>query len=177
MSQQAEQANKKLVARLLWIIGGMFLFAFALIPIYDVFCDVTGINGKTKGQALYEKVKVDPERLITLEFIADVDRGMPWEFRPMQKSVKVHPGELSEISYYAKNYSNRQVVGQSVPSIAPGEASLYLHKTECFCFNQQILAAGEDVQMPMKFFIDPDIPKHITRLTLSYRLFNISPQT
>ncbi len=174
MNQQQKEANKSLIIRLVGVVAGMFVFAFALVPIYDVFCDITGINGKTKGQALYKEVVVDPNRLITIEFITKVNRGMPWEFRAMQKSVTVHPGELSEVKFYAKNNSTKDIVGQSIPSISPGEGSLYLSKTECFCFDQQPLAAGAEAEMPMKFYIDPDIPKHITRLTLSYNLFNVS---
>jgi cytochrome c oxidase assembly protein subunit 11 len=178
MSQEQEQsvANKALVKRLVAVVAGMFAFAFALVPLYDVFCDITGINGRTKGQALYKEVKIDAERLITIDFITSVNRGMPWEFHPMQKSVQVHPGELSEVKFYARNKSGKAIIGRSIPSISPGEGSLYLSKTECFCFDQQPLAAGEEAEMPMKFYIDPDIPKHITRLTLSYRLFNVTPE-
>ena len=175
MSEQGQnQANKKLAVKLVSIVGGMFLFAFALVPLYDVFCEITGINGKTRGQALYQSVGVDTEREIVIEFITDIDRGMPWEFKALQQSVKVHPGELNEVRFYAKNRSSKDVIGQSVPSVSPGEGALYLNKTECFCFDQQRLAAGEEVEMPMKFYIDPDLPEDITRLTLSYRLFNVT---
>lgn len=172
--QEQKKQNKSLVYRLLGITGGMFLFAYALVPIYNVFCDITGINGKTRGQALYNNVKVDKQRVITVEFITNVNRGMPWEFRPLVKSIEVHPGELNEVHFYAKNRSKQDIVGQSIPSIAPGEAALYLNKTECFCFDQQRLKAGEEAEMPVKFYLDADIPKDIDRLTLSYQLFNVS---
>jgi len=175
MTEQLQQGeNKKLIWRLVGIIGGMFLFAFALVPLYNVFCDITGINGKTRGQALYESVEVDSKRIVTVEFLTNINRGMPWEFKSMVKSIDVHPGELNEVRFYAKNRSKFDIVGQSIPSVSPGEAALYLNKTECFCFDQQRLAAGEEVEMPMKFYLDADIPEDITRLTLSYQLFNVT---
>jgi cytochrome c oxidase assembly protein subunit 11 len=172
--QQQDNRNKKLIMRLVGIVGGMFLFAFALVPLYDVFCDITGINGKTRGQAIYTAKEVQTERLVTIEFLTNVNRGMPWEFSATQKSVKVHPGELNEVTFYAKNVSQNPVVGQSIPSVSPGEGALYLNKTECFCFEQQRLAAGEEIHMPMKFYIDADLPEDITHLTLSYQLYNIT---
>jgi len=172
--QVKKETNKKLILRLVAIIGGMFLFAFALVPLYNVFCDITGINGKTRGQALYESVEIDKKRVITIEFLTNINRGMPWDFKSQVKSMKVHPGELNEVRFYAKNRSNADIVGQTVPSVAPGQAALYLSKTECFCFDQQPLAAGEEAEMPMKFYIDADIPEHIHRLTLSYQLFNVT---
>jgi len=175
LTEQIQKAeNKKLILRLIAVIGGMFLFAFALVPLYNVFCDITGINGKTRGQALYESVSIDKERIVTVEFLTNINRGMPWEFVSRVKSIEVHPGELNTVLFYAKNRSKFDLVGQSVPSVSPGEAALYLNKTECFCFDQQRLLAGEDIEMPMKFYLDADIPKDITRLTLSYQLFNIT---
>jgi len=175
MTEQAQtKENKKLTLKLIAVIGGMFLFAFALVPLYNVFCEITGINGKTRGQALYEDVAIDKERVVTVEFLTNVNRGMPWKFESRVKSIEVHPGELNEVLFYAKNPSKFDIVGQSVPSVSPGEAALYLNKTECFCFEQQFLSAGQDIEMPMKFYIDADIPKEITRLTLSYQLFNIT---
>lgn len=172
--QELNKSNKKLVMRLLGIVAGMSLFAFALVPLYEVFCDITGINGKTKGKALYQAKKVDSTREIKVEFITNINRGMPWEFKPMISSMKVHPGEMNEVTFYAKNKSPKDVIGQSVPSVSPGEGALYFNKTECFCFDQQRLAAGEEIKMPMKFYIDVDLPKEITHLTLSYQLFNVT---
>ena len=172
--QMQNKENKKLIFRLLGVIGGMFLFAFALVPLYNVFCEITGINGKTRGQALYQDVKVDKKRTVTIEFLTNINRGMPWEFGSRVKSMEVHPGELNEVHFYAKNPSKFDIVGQTVPSVAPGQAALYLSKTECFCFDQQTLLAGEEAEMPMKFYIDADIPKNISRLTLSYQLFNVT---
>jgi len=174
MSQEKKTDNKKLIIKLMGVVAGMFLFAFALVPLYDVFCEITGINGKTRGQALYKQVAVDRERLVTIEFLTNVNRGMPWQFEAEVKSVKVHPGELNEVIFYAKNRANETLVGQSVPSVSPGQGALYLNKTECFCFEKQVLTAGEEVKMPMKFYIDQAIPQDITHLTLSYQLFNVT---
>lgn len=175
MSEQGQiNLNRQLIIRLLGVVAGMFLFAFALIPLYDVFCDITGINGKTRGKALYQVSEVKQDREITVEFLTNINRGMPWVFKPMVRSLKVHPGELNEVKFYAKNKSRKDIIGQSVPSVSPGEGALYLNKTECFCFDQQQLAAGEEIEMPMKFYIDADLPEDITHLTLSYQLFNVT---
>jgi len=174
MNEQLAAKNKKLITKLLALVGGMCLFVVALVPLYNVFCEITGINGKTRGQALYENVEIDKKRVVTIEFLTNINRGMPWEFGSTMKSIEVHPGELNEVRFYAKNRSKFDIVGQTVPSVSPGEAALYLNKTECFCFDKQRLTAGEEVEMPMKFYIDADIPEDISRLTLSYQLFNVT---
>jgi len=175
MTEKAQKTkNKSLVLRLLGVVLGMFLFGFALVPLYDVFCEITGINGKTRGQAIYQKTEINKTREITISFITNTNRGMPWDFKPLTNVMKVHPGEMNEVRFYAKNRSQEAVVGQSVPSVSPGEAALYLNKTECFCFDQQLLAGGEAIEMPMKFYIDADIPEDISHLTLSYQLYNVT---
>ena len=168
--------NNKLVKMLLGVILVMSGFTFALVPLYEVFCEITGINGKVTGQALYQEVAVNQERTVTIEFVADVNRGLPWEFGTKTWSMEVHPGELNEVLFFAKNKSSKRIVGQAIPSLTPGESALYFNKTECFCFDQQTLAAGEHIEMPMKFYVDPDIPESIDTITLSYRLFNVTEQ-
>ena len=170
--------NNKTVIKLLFVVLGMFGFGFALVPLYDVFCDLTGINGKTSNTAAtYEAVEIDESRLITVEFITRVNTGMPWEFSAQTKKIKVHPGELSQVDFYAKNPATRDIVGQAVPSVSPGQAALFLNKTECFCFEQQPLKAGEEAVMPMRFYVDPQLPEDITYFTLSYTLYDVSEQT
>jgi cytochrome c oxidase assembly protein subunit 11 len=170
-----DKSNKLLIRKLLGIVVGMCLFTAALVPLYDVFCDITGINGKTNDKAaLYQANRVDKSRSIKVEFITNISRGMPWEFKSTVNSMTVHPGQLNEVIFYAKNTSRKAIVGQSVPSVSPGEGALYFNKTECFCFDQQRLAAGEEITMPMKFYIDADLPQDITNLTLSYQLFNVT---
>jgi cytochrome c oxidase assembly protein subunit 11 len=171
-SNNAEIENSRVIKRLVIVVIGMFGFGFALVPLYDVFCDVTGINGKTGGQVtLSETMKVDTTREIKIEFIATLNETMPWEFKPMVSSVKVHPGEPTRIEYLARNRTSKTIVGQAVPSVAPGLAAQYFQKTECFCFTEQELKAGEEKRMPVVFVIDPALPDDIHELTLSYTFF------
>ena len=156
----------------MFVVIGMFGFGFALVPLYDVFCDITGINGKTGDQAvLSEGMKVDTSRLIEVEFIASLNDGMPWEFKPVQHSVKVHPGEPTRIEYVAINRTKNAITGQAVPSVAPGRAAGYFQKTECFCFTEQKLEAGEEKRMPVIFVVDTDLPDDVSQLALSYTFF------
>lgn len=165
----AELAGKLVLATLL-----MFGFGFAMVPLYDVLCDALGINGKPSGRIAYAAAHVDRSRTVTVQFLSMNNRDMGWEFKPLVREVKVHPGVLTTINYFAKNPGKQAMVAQAVPSVSPGEGSLYLQKTECFCFNNQTLLAGEEIQMPVRFYVDPDLPKHIHTLTLSYTLFNMT---
>lgn len=166
----------RLVRRLVFSVVGMFGFGFALVPLYDVFCDITGLNGKTGGPYVYEaaEVDVDEQREITVQFMASNNAGMAWEFRPLQRQVKVHPGVLTEVAFVARNPTDHAMIGQAVPSVSPFRGADYLHKTECFCFTQQRLEAGESIEMPLFFFIDPALPDDISKLTLSYTLFDVT---
>ncbi len=166
--------GRKVVVKLLGLVFGMFCFGFALVPLYDVICDITGLNGKTGGR--YEMTGapvVVQDRWVTLQFTTSNNAGMPWEFQPQVSSMKIRPGEVSETFFVATNPTDRAMTAQAVPSVAPFASARYLHKTECFCFQQQTLAAGESINMPLKFFIDKDIPKNVTKLTLSYTLFDL----
>ena len=173
---QAKLSHSRLTAKLLLGVVGMFAFGFALVPLYDVFCEITGLNGKTGGQYSYEasQVEVDESRLMTIQFRAMNNAGMSWQFEPAVREIQVHPGEMNEVTFYARNPSGEAMVGQAVPSVSPFRAADYLRKTECFCFNQQTLAAGQDIDMPLLFFIDQDIPEDVTKLTLSYTLFDVT---
>lgn len=167
--------NGKMVIKLVAIVIGMFGFGFALVPLYDVFCDLTGINGKTSNTAaVYESVEVDESRTITVEFITRTNTGMPWEFKAQTRRVDVHPGQMSQVDFLVKNPAGRDIVGQAVPSVSPGTAAIYLNKTECFCFNHQPLAAGEEALMPMKFYVDPQLPKDIKFFTVQYTLYDVT---
>ena len=154
------------------VVVGMFCFGFALVPLYNVFCKVTGINGKTGPQVtLSNSLHEDVSRRISVEFTTTLNESMPWEFRALQESVEVHPGKPTRVDFIAKNTTNHTMTGQAIPSVAPGLAAQYMHKTECFCFSQQTLAAGEEKLMPVIFYIDPEIPADIHQLTLSYTFF------
>lgn len=156
----------------MFVVIGMFGFGFAMVPLYDVFCDVTGLNGKTGDQAtLVDSLEVDTSREVEVEFVASLNENMPWEFRPLQHSVTVHPGEPTRIEYIAINRTDKAITGQAVPSVAPGQAAEYFQKTECFCFTEQKLEAGEEKRMPVIFVVDPDLPADVSQLALSYTFF------
>ena len=156
---------------------GMFGFAFALVPLYDVLCEITGINGKTSAQAaLFEEIDASAvvvDREVTIEFLAKAARGMPWEFRPQQEKMIVRPGEMNVATFYVRNRSENSVTGQAIPSISPGQAALYFKKVECFCFEQQELPAGGEMEMGVSFFVDAELPAELNKLTLSYTMFRI----
>jgi len=167
--------TKTVVSRLLVIVAGMFCFGFALVPIYDLFCEVTGLNGKTNSQAFVPAAElVDTSRDITVQFVATNNEGMPWEFKPATFKMSVHPGEQVNTTFFARNPRGELMVAQAIPSVAPGRAAEFFHKTECFCFNQQTLAAGEAIDMPLSFIVDRDLPSSVTTITLSYTLFDVT---
>jgi cytochrome c oxidase assembly protein subunit 11 len=165
--------NKKIIGKLTMLVIIMFGFGFALVPLYDVFCDLTGLNGKTADEkvAFNEPPLIDKGRLVSVQFISNTNDGMPWEFKPMTKEVKVHPGESNIIEYIVRNTTNQTIIGQAVPSVAPGLAAAYFHKTECFCFTEQKLEPGEERLMPVTFIVDSALPKKFNELTLSYTFF------
>ncbi|MCK5337142.1 MAG: cytochrome c oxidase assembly protein [Gammaproteobacteria bacterium] len=170
---QQKGENKKVVKQLLLATAFMFGFGYALVPLYNVFCDITGLNGRTSNQAAEVKpADIDKDRWITVEFIGSLNDNMPWTFRPMVSKMKVHPGEPSRVNFYAKNVSSSTIVGNAVPSVSPGKAARYFTKTECFCFTQQELKSGEEKEMPVVFIVDKNIPKRINTVTLSYTFFN-----
>ncbi|MEZ5542256.1 MAG: cytochrome c oxidase assembly protein [Pseudomonadota bacterium] len=173
MEDTRNQANRRTVRKLGIVAMLMFGFGFALVPLYDVFCDITGLNGKTGRIELERSLssEVDAGRLVTVEFLGRANSDLPWEFRPLVHSVKVHPGEVTEVHYFARNTADHAIVGQAVPSLAPGQAAKYFNKTECFCFTQQTLAAGEAKEMPIRFVVDPALPDKVVRVSLSYTFF------
>ena len=167
---------ERTVAKLVAGTVAMFGFAFALVPLYDVFCEITGLNGKT-GDA-YEYVEADLEadesRIVQVHFVTNANGGMPWEFGPDVGGVKVHPGGINEATFHATNPTNRIMVAQAIPSVAPGRAAAYFHKTQCFCFDQQVLEPGESIEMPVRFIVDRDLPRSVGTITLSYTMFDIT---
>jgi cytochrome c oxidase assembly protein subunit 11 len=170
---QKQSNNSKMVKKLLLATVMMFGFGYALVPLYNVFCDITGLNGRTSDQAAEVKpVDIDMDRWITVEFLGNVNDNMPWTFKPVLSKIKVRPGEPTRINYYAKNVSPDSIVGNAVPSVSPGQAAKYFTKTECFCFTQQELKSGEEKEMPVVFIVDKNIPKKIHTVTLSYTFFN-----
>lgn len=170
--------NKNVTLRLVALAIGMFGFAFALVPLYNVICDITGLNGRTVTQAALLEEITPPaavqDRQVRVEFLAKAARGLPWEFRPLENEMTVRIGEMKRATFFVRNRGNAAVTGQAVPSVAPGQAALYLKKIECFCFEQQELLAGGEMEMGVSFYVDAELPADISQLTLSYTMFNIS---
>ncbi|GIX31672.1 MAG: cytochrome c oxidase assembly protein [Porticoccaceae bacterium] len=174
----ADRSTARLVARLLGLAAAMFLFAvFVMPPLYDVFCEVTGIGGKTGGAARVRDAGVDQSRTIEVQFVATNNGAMPWEFGPRQVELRVHPGEPTRALYYARNPTDRPMVAQAIPSVTPASAARYFNKTECFCFNRQPLGPGEEAELPLVFVVDPELPSAIRTITLSYTLFDVTERS
>ena len=156
----------------------VFMFAFVfvvMVPLYNVLCDVLGINGKTSGQAYTAvEVQVDESRTVSIQFIATNNDGMPWDFAPTRTMMKVHPGAVNDTVFFARNPMPNAMVGQAIPSISPARAAEYFHKTECFCFNQQPLDGGAEAELPLQFIVDQDLPRDIGTITLSYTIFDVT---
>jgi cytochrome c oxidase assembly protein subunit 11 len=163
----------KLALQLGAVALGAFAFGFALIPLYDVLCSITGYADK---RALVQAAEVverdDDKRSITVDFLTMVPSVGSWEFRPELRSMQVQPGKLYEAKFFARNLTGRDTVAQAIPDIAPTQVSAYFRKTECFCFTPQHFAIGEGRDMPVRFFIDPSLPKHIDRITLAYTFYD-----
>lgn len=172
--QRNDEEGRGLTGRLMLVAVGMFGFAFLLVPLYDVFCDITGLNGKTSDEVVSAAdFRPDMDRTVTIEFTGSLNENAPWEFAPNESSMEVHPGKMYTATYFAENLTDRVLVGQAVPSVAPSQAAKYLKKAECFCFSNQEFAANEGRDMPVTFVIDPELPEHIETLTLSYTFFRI----
>jgi len=152
----------------------MFGFGFALVPLYDVFCDITGLNGKTGRieAAEVDSALVDVSRTIEVRFLANTNTGLPWSFEPLVDKMEVHPGQVYEAMFRVRSTSGKVTHGQAVPSVSPGQAAKHFNKTECFCFTQQALEGYETRDMPLRFVVDNDISDKINQITLSYTFFS-----
>jgi len=174
MSDDLGQKNTKLVRKLVFIVLGMFGFGYALVPIYDVFCDITGLNGKTASEAIVDVVyEVDLNREITIEFITSLPKSTStMVFRAEKNKIKVHPGKYYTVNFYAENKTNKKMIARAIPSVTPGLAAEYLQKTECFCFTEQAFEPNESKLMPVRFVIDPELPERYKTITLAYTFFD-----
>mgnify|MGYP001073478319 FL=1 len=168
--------NSRTLAKLLLVTLGMFGFGFALVPFYYKICEVTGINSGAE-QALAKNTQVDASRWVTLEFDANTNESLPWKFKPAQRSIKVHPGQLVQVDYEVTNTSDKDIIGQAVPSYGPARAAQFFKKIECFCFTPQKLAAGESRRMPVLLVLDPGLEKDVHTVTLSYTFFQVDEQS
>lgn len=155
------------------IVVGMFGFGYATVPLYNVMCKKLGINGRS-GDALVNDSVIDKTRTITVQFLAQNNANLPWKFYPLKKKIEIHPGESTRVAYFAENDADKTMMVQAIPSVAPGEAAKYLKKTECFCFTQQVLKSKQSMEMPILFHLDPNLPKNVHIVTLSYTLFDVT---
>jgi cytochrome c oxidase assembly protein subunit 11 len=167
---------RRTVRQLCLILVGMCGFVVALVPLYDLLCEVTGLNGKTGAQYSYDPAVTTPDRsrLVKVNFITNTNAGMSWSFWSEKGGVRVHPGELKEVVFYVKNTTDKVMMGQAIPSLVPAAAAEFFHKTECFCFNQQILQPGQELAMPMRFIVGRELPKNVQSINLSYALFDVT---
>lgn len=169
---QTKLSNKKILMLLCFTTLTMFGFGFAMIPLYNVLCKNLGINGKTDKHAYVTSNEIDLSRSIRVEFMANNNNYLPWDFYPRLHRIQLHPGENILVYFEAKNNSGREMTVQAIPSVSPGLAARYLKKTECFCFTQQTFTAGQQRDMPVLFHIDNHLPKNINTITLAYTLFD-----
>jgi cytochrome c oxidase assembly protein subunit 11 len=181
--ETAPPRHGKLVVRLLLVVAAAFAFGFALVPLYDVLCRVTGLNGKTAGgfsagglESLRTAppTRVDRARIVTVEFTGIVMPGLPWDLRPLSPHLDLHPGELQTATFLVRNHSDRALTGQAVPSVTPGQAAAHFDKIECFCFTQQTLLPGEARELPLAFIVKPELDADVRTITLSYAFYPVA---
>ena len=170
-------SNNRLAWRLSIIVFAGLLFAFAIAPLYDVLCKKLGLNGRADSTmtASEKNMKIDKTRWVTIIFTGNTMPGLGWNFHPSDKSLRVHPGEITLTSYMAKNDGADSELGVAVPSVTPELAALYFKKIECFCFKQQTLKSGESRKMPVLFYVKPDLPADVNTVTLNYAFYNGLP--
>lgn len=154
----------------------MFGFGFAFAPLYSALCQLTGLNGRSDSMLVASTLAETPDlnRTVTVQFLTVVNGGREWQFRPEQSEIKVHPGQFATVNFVAENMLDQDVVGQAVPAVTPGKAAKHVKKTECFCFTQQAFKAREKKIMPVRLMLDPDLPKDLNTVTLSYTFFDVT---
>jgi cytochrome c oxidase assembly protein subunit 11 len=171
--------NRRAHLMFTWKLVGVALcsfgFAFALVPLYSVLCSLTGYGDQTRLLRRAKEVEhPDPSRTVTVEFLASVGSAGGWDFQPLQRSIEIHPGQVYETKFYAHNLTGREQVAQAVPNISPSQVAEYFHKTECFCFSPQHFAKDEARSMPVRFIVDPRLPKYVGTVTLAYTFYDES---
>jgi cytochrome c oxidase assembly protein subunit 11 len=169
--------NQRTALKLSAVVLGMFGFGFALVPLYDVICEVTGLNGRSANLLMeaetVEHRAVDDSRTVTVEFIGIVNQGLDWHFAPEVARMEVHPGQQYVMNFVATNRRDAESIGQAVPSVAPSVASRHFNKTECFCFSRQVFGPHESREMPVAFVVDPRLRKDVGVVTLAYTFFEL----
>ena len=176
------RSHAKVAGKMVCLAFAMFGFGYLMVPLYDIICDITWLNGKTgrlsiaEAQATQTEI-VAEDRKVIVEFVASINQGGSWIFKPMEKTMTVTPGKMYHASYYAENLSDNAVVAQATPSVTPFAAAKYFNKTECFCFTRQAFEPKGSKDMPLTFIIDPDLPINVDRVTLSYTFFRSPNQS
>lgn len=175
MDEKTRSENRRLTRQLWLMAAGAFGFGFALVPLYDVICDVTGYGNRSalREAAAVTETRPATGRKVTVEMISAAPTFGMWEFRPLAASMEVEPGRLYEAKFYARNLVEQPVVGQAIPSVAPTQATQYFHKTDCFCFTPQSFGALEGREMSVRFIVDPKLPHNVDRVTLAYSMYNV----
>lgn len=173
--------HTRLVRRLLLLTLAAFAFGFALVPLYDVFCEATGLNGRTKGGSfgvggiagppISSIFPVDRSRMLRVQFTGTVMPGLPWEMRPLSNAIDLHPGELREVNFLIRNTSSHPLTGRAIPSVSPGQAARYFQKLECFCYEELTFAPGEARELPLRFVIRPEVDGDLSEITLAYAFY------
>jgi cytochrome c oxidase assembly protein subunit 11 len=165
-------SNRSLVGQLLIMAVGMFGFGFALVPLYDVFCEITGFGGRTNAEAVFVAEAPDLSREIRIEFVTTINSYAQFEFTADEDSMMVSPGKMYYATFTAKNLAGEDKVAQAVPSVAPSAAAEHFTKIECFCFTSQEFTAGEERAMPLQFIVNPELPDYVDTITLQYTFFD-----
>ena len=169
------EGSKKTIKTLCFAVLGMFTFSFALVPLYNVFCEVTGLNGKIELKATKETdIEIENGRDLSVQFVSHNNEQMPWAFKPSEDSIKIKTGKYHTTSFYVKNTTNKLMTAQAIPSVAPSNAAAHLKKLECFCFEQQELAPGEEALLPVRLIFDDALPRSIKSVVLSYTIFDVT---
>jgi cytochrome c oxidase assembly protein subunit 11 len=178
MSPADKRSNQRTALWLGALAIGMFGFGYALVPLYDMLCTLTGLNGTTQRLTAEQATRsaVDTSRFVTVQFISNTN-GLPWDFYPRQKAVRVHPGEATPVEFVARNRAHAMMWGTAVHSVSPSEGARFFIKTDCFCFNQQQLQAGQERVMPVRFIVSSHLPKTVSTMTLSYTFFRVPSES
>ncbi len=180
-SGNTTKSHKRMIVTLAGIAIGMFVFGFAMVPLYKLLCQVAGLQ--SVGSASRMTLQSDmgnaqsESRWVTVKFDATISRGLPWEFKPVVRKIRVRTGETNDVSYIAKNLSDERITGQAIPSIVPWQATQYFSKTECFCLQQQVLEPRQEKEMKLRFIVSPVLPDNIESLTLSYTFMNTGTES
>ncbi len=177
LTNQRNSTNRRSGLLLMAVVVAMFGFGYALVPLYEVLCQITGLGGRTgvvSAATVTQSAAVDPSRNITVRFLGNVSSALAWEFRPNVDTLTVHPGQVYEVSYFARNLSDRPSSGVARPAVTPPQASLYFNKTECFCFTEQNFKPHEGRNMPVSFVLSNELPRSVQHITLAYTFFKNS---